>query len=136
MKKNLYGTRKAAENWFNIIEDEGFKQNKVDPCNFVRNNCIFIRYVNYCCIVSKYKETIDALLKNISKKFMLIDDGGVKSYIGMNVSKDPNENITMSQPAIIDRIFNSLGICNESKMHDTTANVILTRDGDGNRRKQ
>ena len=60
----------------------------------------------------------------------------MKSYLGMNISKDTNGTITMSQPAIIDKILNSLGICDESKMHDTPANVILTKDEDGNGRKQ
>ena len=36
--------------------------------------------------------------------------GGVKYYIGMNVIKYPNGFITMSQPTIIDKILNSLGI--------------------------
>ena len=49
----------------------------------------------------------------------------MKSYLGMNFSKDRNETITMSQPAFIDKILNSLGIYDESKMHDTPANVIL-----------
>ena len=34
----------------------------------------------------------------------------------------------MRQPKIIDKILNKLGIYNESKMHDTPENVILTRD--------
>ena len=42
----------------------------------------------------------------------------------------------MSQPAIIYKILNSLGICNEYKMHDTPANVILTKDEDINGMKQ
>ena len=54
LKKNLYGTRQAAAKWFDMLktglEDEGFKQNKVDPCLFVRNNCIVIFYVDDCCI--------------------------------------------------------------------------------------
>ena len=140
LKKNLYGTRQAAENWFDMLktglEDEGFKQNKVDPCIFVRNNCIVICYNYDCCVFSKYKETIDALLKNLSKIFKMTYEGCVNSYLGMNVSKYPNGTITMSQPAIIDEILNSLGICDESKMHDTPANVILTKDEDGNGRKQ
>ena len=32
----IYGNRQAAENWFDMLktglEDEGFKQNKLDPC--------------------------------------------------------------------------------------------------------
>ena len=47
------------ENWFDMfkteLEYEGFKQNKVDRCLFVRNNFIVIFYVDDCCIFSKYK---------------------------------------------------------------------------------
>ena len=42
----------------------------------------------------------------------------------------------MRQPTIMNKILNSLGICDESKIHDTPANNILTTDEDGNGRKQ
>ena len=95
LKKNQNGNRQAAANWFDMLktglEDKGFKQNKVDPCFFVRNNCIVICYVDDCCVSYKDKEKIDALLKNLSKTFNLTDEGDVKSYLGMNVSKDQME---------------------------------------------
>ena len=69
--------------------------------------------VDDCCIFSKDKDTIDVLLKNLSKTFNMTDEGYVKSYIGMNISKDPNLTITMSQPEIIEKILNRLGICDE-----------------------
>ena len=63
LKKNIYGTLQAAANWFDMLKtenvDNGFKQNKVDPCIFVRTNCIVICYIDVCCIFSKDKETID-----------------------------------------------------------------------------
>ena len=94
----------SSRNWFDMLktglEDEGFEQNKVEPCLFVRNNCIVIIYVDDCCILSKYKEKIDALLINLSKALKLTDEGDVKSYLGMNVRKDPNETITMRKPEI------------------------------------
>ena len=102
----------------------------------MRNNCIVICYVDDCCIFSKDNETIDTLLKSLSKTFKLTDEGDVNSYLGMNVSKDPNGTITMNQPAIIDKILNTLKICKDSKTHDTPANIILTRDENGNKRKQ
>ena len=81
LRINLCVTRQAAANWFDILktrlQDEGFKQNKKYPCLFVTNICIVICYVDGCFILSKYKETIDALLKNISNTFNLTDDGGV-----------------------------------------------------------
>ena len=65
---------------------------------FVRNNCIVICYVDDCCILSKDKGTIDALLTNLSKTFKLTDEGVIKSYLGMNVIKDSNGTTTISQP--------------------------------------
>ena len=75
-------------------------------------------------------------MKNLSKTFNLTDEGDVKSYLGMNISKDTNGTITMSQPAIIDKILNSFGICDESNMHDTSANFILKKDENENGRKK
>ena len=69
------------------LEDEGFKQNKVYPCLFVRNIFSVICYVDEFCIISKDNETIDARLKNLSMTFKLNDEGGVKSYIGVNIRR-------------------------------------------------
>ena len=55
------------------LEDEGFIQNKVYPCLFVRKNCIVVFYVDYFCILSKDKETIDALLINLLNIFNMTD---------------------------------------------------------------
>ena len=66
----------------------------------------------------------------------MTNEGGVKSYLGMNISKDPNGTITIINPETIDKILNRLGIFYELKMHDTPENVILTRDEDANMRKQ
>ena len=95
------------------LEDEGFKQNKVDPCIFLRKTFIVIFYVDDFCILSKDKEIIDALLINLSNTFKMTDERGVKSYLGMNVRKYSNGTITMSQ-----------------------SNVILKRDEEGNGRNQ
>ena len=103
---------------------------------FCENFFIVICYVDDCCIFYKYKETIDASLKNLSKTFNLTYEGYVKFYLGMNVNKDPNVTITMSQFEIIDQILNSLEICGESTIHDTPANFILTKDEDGNERNK
>ena len=83
----------------------------------------------------KTKRKLLHYLKYISKKFQVTYEGGVESYLGMNVRKHPNGTITMSQPTIINKILNSQGFCNESKMHDSPENVILTKDEYGNGRK-
>ena len=42
----------------------------------------------------------------------------------------------MIEPANIDNILNILGICDESKMHDTPANIILIKDETGTEEKR
>ena len=76
-------------------------------------------YVDDCCIFSKDKEIIYSLLKHLSKTINLTDEIDVQYYLGINVINNPNGTITTRQPAIIEKILNSLGICDESKMNDT-----------------
>ena len=64
-------------------------------------------------------------MKNLSNIFKLNNEGDVDYYLSMNVSKYPNGTIAMSQLEMINKILNSLGIFDESKMHDTPENVIL-----------
>ena len=133
MKKNIYVNFQAAENWFDMLKlDLKMKvsnKNKIYPC-------IFIFYVDDCCIFFKDEDTIDTLLKNISKTFKLTYEGGVKYYLGTNVRIDLHGSITTIKPETIDKILNKLGICDEWKIHDTPENVILTKYEDGNGRNQ
>ena len=59
LKKNIFGTRQAAANWFDtlktVLGDKGFKQKKVDQCIFVRKNCIVILYVDYLLYIIQRK---------------------------------------------------------------------------------
>ena len=61
-------------------------------------------------------------------------DSGV--YLCLPAGFRVDGSIAIIQLAIIDKILNILGICDESKMNDTPANVILTKDEDVNGRKQ
>ena len=54
----------------------------------------------------------------------------------MNVRKDKNGTMTMSQPTIMNIILISLGIWDESKMYGTPENVIQTKYEEGNGRKK
>ena len=60
----------------------------------------------------------------------------IDSYLHLPSGFHVYVTITMSQPTIIDKILNSLGICDESKIQDTPANFILTKYEDGNGRNQ
>jgi len=68
LRRNLYGCKQAARNWFKHLTQgllwEGFKQSVVDPCLFLKSDCILIVYTDNCIIFSREDATIDALLCN------------------------------------------------------------------------
>ena len=142
LEKNLYGTKQAAANWFEMLRDnlmkEGFKQSCIDPCLFLREDMIIVTYVDDCLIFSPSKEKIDKLLERLKQTFNLTDEGeDVKAYLGIKVDKGPDGTITMSQPALIQRILTALDLAGENvRMHDTPANTVLFRDEDGAKRIQ
>ena len=139
--KNLYGTKQAAANWFEMLKaglvKEGFHQSKIDPCLFLRQDAIIITYVDDCLIFMKEKDKIQELLNNLQKTFILTDEGEyVKAYLGLKVEKAKDGTITMSQPALINRILIMLSLDGDNvKMHDTPVNKILIRNDDEDPRK-
>ena len=140
--KNLYGTKQAAANWFEMmkqgLEKQGFKSSKTDPCLFLRNDTIIVTYVDDCLIFSKDETSIDTLLDNLRKIFKLTDEGSdVNAFLGIKVEKGENGSITMTQPALINRILNDLSLQDGNcKLHDTPANVTLTKSTSGEDRNQ
>ena len=61
---------------------------------------------------------------------------GSDVYLCLSEGFHVNGTITLSQLEIFNKILNSLGICDESKMHDIPVNAILTKDKDVNGRNQ
>jgi hypothetical protein len=62
--KNLYGIKQAARNWYLLfsetltLEHHGFKASKIDPCLFIRNDCI---------ILGRNQTTIDKLKSTLTE---------------------------------------------------------------------
>ena len=79
LEKNLYGTKQAAANWFEMLRanlrKQGFKQSSIDPCLFLKNDMIIVTYVDDCLIFSDSKVKIDNLLKELKEVFNLTDKG-------------------------------------------------------------
>ena len=137
--KNLYGTKTASKTWFELLakglEQRGFAPSKSDPCLFIRSDCCIITYVDDCLIFARSEKVIDELIKSLSKQFKLTDEGKVHAYLGIDIQSKNKQNFTFTQPHLIERILNTLHLQNESKMHDTPANKILTKTSTGPRQQ-
>ena len=88
----------------------GFKQGLVDPCLFFRNEIVLVIYVDDCLIFTHKKESADALIQELKKRFTIEDEGNITNYLGINITNPDADTIQMVQPALINRIINTLGL--------------------------
>ncbi len=136
LKRNLYGCKQAARNWFKHLTNgliaEGFMQSKTDSCLFLRNDCIIIVYVDDCLIFSKDDATIDKLIQQLSKTFLLQDEGDVSAFLGVQITKDTStKTLHLLQPGLIEQVIKDVGMDKYSKGKDTPVDSILHPDRDG-----
>ena len=72
------------------LEDNYFKQSKVDPCVFISNNIIVLTYVDDCISLGKDEAKIKSLIKSLAggeEKIDLTDEGEIKNYLGVDFNK-------------------------------------------------
>ncbi len=69
LKKNLYGCKQAARNWFHFLKqgivDAGFQQSKIDPCLYLWHDCLLVVYIDDRLIFVKDDTTIDTLFSSL-----------------------------------------------------------------------
>jgi hypothetical protein len=136
LKKNLYGCKQAARNWFKLLakglNQEGFTQSKTDSCLFLRYDCIIVVYVDDCLFFSPFATVIDKVIVSLSKTFKLKDEGNVSAFLGVQIAKDSKtKSISLTQPSLIEQIIRDVGITQFSKGKETPVDGILYPDPDG-----
>eukprot|EP00957_Ditylum_brightwellii_P098346 7493853-Ditylum_brightwellii.AAC.1 len=94
-QRNLYGLKQASYNWIKL-----FKAGLLAQGDDATNREI-------------------SLLK--SAGFDLTDKKDIKAFLGIQMSREENNNITMTQPALIEIIIKLLKLENDFKQHDTPA---------------
>ena len=89
LQKNLYGLKQAGHNWFEkfsvALGNLSINPRKVDPCVFIREDVIFLVYVDDCLIFSREKDKINQLIDQLKnkEKLDLIDEGDFDKYLGV-----------------------------------------------------
>ena len=146
LKKNLYGLKQAGLNWFDKLrkglEDRGFVQSKIDPCVFMRHDCIIVTYVDDCIMFVKDIKVADTLVKSLQEgpeKFDFTDEGSVHNYLGVEIIDRPDihkKAFEMKQPYLIERILETVQIDSKTNVKDTpVTKPLLTKDKSGEERR-
>ena len=100
---------------------------------------MFLVYVDDCIVFThKGKEAdITMIIKILKGKFELTNEGLLKDYLGIKSARHPDRTLEITQPHLISRIVNALGLPN--KIKDTKENPathpILHKDEEGPARR-
>ena len=137
--KNIYGGRASSRIWTEHLKKGligmGFTQSTADPCVFYRGKLIFLHFVDDCICLSPNDPDIDKFIEDLKKaEFNVTDEGQLSDYLGVKVEKLPEGKIKLSQPHLIDRILEDLGLNLHNTVEKPTpalSTKIIGRDPDG-----
>jgi len=140
ISKNLYGLHQAGNNWFDKLCDSlvsrGFYQSSIDPCLFIRKDIILIVYVDDCLLFAKHDTTLDSFVNSLKSEFNLTCEGDVGAFLGIQLTRSSNGQLTLTQPGLIAKIVEECGLDAESKRHNTPAvTKLLCNDSSGPQRE-
>jgi hypothetical protein len=95
----------------------GFKPSGINPCIFIRDNCIIALYTDDCCIFGHDVKVINDLKAALAEDFLLHNEGSIKDFLGVCLSFAPDpaspngpKLMTMTQTSLINSILDDIGL--------------------------
>jgi hypothetical protein len=129
LKKNLYGLRQAGYNWHEKLKDgllkRGFCQSIVDPCLFLRHDCILVVYVDDCLLFSKHDSTLDVSITSLKQDFIMTVEGDIGAFLGIDIKWHSDGKLEMVQPDLIRKIISDCGLQDSSHAHNTPSETKI-----------
>ena len=146
LNKNLYGLKDVGHKFWNLLRDglraRGYdQQSETDPCVFIGKECVILTYVDDCIMIqrrgSSAADDLIASLKDGPEKFEFTDDGNLEKYLGVDVHWRKDGKIELTQPHLITRILEVLGMDPKTVNPRSTPAVkpVLSKDVQGKDRK-
>ena len=123
--KNLYGQKQAGRVWnqhlHQTLIDLGWVQSIADDCVYYKGNVIFCVYVDDGIFFSLSQESIDKCIEELQAKFNISIEGDVSDYVGVNIEKQEDGSIHMTQPQLIQSIIKEMNFLDTTKPTATPA---------------
>ena len=137
---NVYGQKQAGQVW-NKYMDQGmyeisFTPSKFDPCLYYRRSIVFLVYIDDCIVFGPSDRSIDRVVNDLhacSQCFTIDDQGDVGDFLGIQVQKQDDGSIKLTQPQLIESIIRDLHLQSGSNPKKTPAvtTKLLHKDSDG-----
>ena len=105
LNKSLYGLCQSSHNWWNLLksslEKRGYdNKSATNPCVFIGKESVVLVYVDDCIIFSRKNSGISdkliASLKDGKENFEFTDEGNLKSYLGVDITKRKDGSIVVT----------------------------------------
>ena len=140
LKCNVYGQKQAGRVWNQYMDQGmrsiGFTQSKFDHCLYYHKSIIFLVYIDDCIIFGPNDKAIDEVvtdLRNSTQNFTLEDQGDVGDFLGIQIQKQDDGSIVLTQPQLIDSIIHDLHLQSGSNPKNTPSitTKLLHKDAKG-----
>lgn len=139
LAKTLYGVKQAARQWYLHLKQGllnlGFTASAIDPCLFIRDNCLILLYVDDCLIFSQTTDVIDDLLNTLQSTYVIGEQGTVQDFLGLRISTDSDGALHFQQEGLINSIISDLHLT-DSASKPTPAVHVLHPDERGAPREE
>ena len=125
---NVYGQKQAGRVW-NKYMDKGmceisFTPSKFNPCLYYHGSVIFLIYIDDCIVFSLEDRAIDQVVTDLcacSQHFTVDDQGDIGDFLGIQVQKQDDGSIKLSQLQLIESIIKDLHLQSRSNSKTTLA---------------
>lgn len=120
LHKSLYGLKQAARVWnqtfHNAMINSGFVQSKYDECLYIYKHksfvCYAIVHVDDMIFASNSLLLIESKIATLNKSFELKNLGNIKSYLGLEVSRNEKGIFMICQSSYISKIASDFKLDN------------------------
>jgi Reverse transcriptase (RNA-dependent DNA polymerase) len=133
---NIYGQKEAGNVWYKYLPTKlivkiQFQQSKYNPCVLCKNGCILIVYTNDTIITGPSGDSIDEIISDADKLFNITSEDNIHNFLGINIDKQSDGMIVMTQPKLIQEIIDDLGLQENLVSKETPAlpSTITTNAG-------
>ena len=128
LAKTLYGVKQAARQWYAHIRKGllamGFRASVIDPCLFIRNDCLILLYVDDCFIFSLDKTIINDIISVLSKNYKIGEQGSVQDIVGIRITSDASGSTTFRQDGLITSILQDLHLLEAAPKYTPVIHVL------------
>jgi hypothetical protein len=128
--KNLYGQKQAGRVWYQYLteglQEIGFIRSEVDECVFYYKNSVLLVYVVDSIPMGPDDNELAFLLQELHKRFKIQEEGDLCEYLGIEIKKESDGSITLTQPQLIESILKDLKL-DGSNVKDRQTPALKTR---------